>query len=216
MFASIDMTEGRRTRLKSNQFEFPSPKGEVEPLRKYSGNDELMYQRSSVPRRSPMMAVSDDYYSHLAATGRPEESIEMSMKTIEMLALIKGTSPEAVYVEEMTRQFGPHSRSEDGHTSTEGSSVHHQSTSEEFELNFDDDYLLGESYIGYTEDGNLAGSLDDELMAIERSMKKNAHLSNLHSHRFEERERGERTFEYTGYPGESEDEPEEAIFDLEL
>jgi len=209
MFASIDMTESRRPRLKSNQFEFPSPKGEVEPLRRYSGNDELMYQRSPVPRTSPMMAVSDDYYSHLACTGRPEESMEMSMKTIEMLALIKGTSPEAVYVQEMTRQFGPHSRSEDGHTSTEGSSIHHQSTSEEFELNFDDDYLLGDSYIGYTEDGNLAGSLDEELVAIEQSVKKNAHLRNRP---IEDRERGERTFQYDEY----DDEPEEEIFDLEL
>ena len=209
MFASIGMTESRRPRLKSNQFEFPSPKGEVEPFRRYSGNDELVYQRSPVHRRSPMMAVSDDYYSHLACTGRPEESMEMSMKTIEMLALIKGTSPEAVYVEEMTRQSGPHSRSEDGHTSTEGSSIHHQSTSEEFELNFDDDYLLGDSYIGYTEDGNLAGSLDEELVAIEQSMKKNAHLRN---HPIEDRERGERTFQYDEY----DDEPEEEIFDLEL
>ncbi len=200
------MTEGRRTRLKSNQFEFPCPKGEVEPLRRYSGNDELMYQRSPVPRRSPMMAVSDDYYSHLACTGRPEESMEMSMKTIEMLALIKGTSPEAVYAQEITRQFG---RSEDGHTSTEGSSIHHQSTSEEFELNFDDDYLLGDSYIGYTEDGNLVGSLDEELVAIEQSMKKNAHLRNQST---EDRDRGERTFQYDEY----DDEPEEEIFDLEL
>lgn len=192
MFASIDMTEGQRPRLKSNQFEFPSPKGEVEPLRRYSGNDELMHQRSPGPRRSPMVAVSDDYYSHLAFAGRPEESMEMNMKTLEMLALIKGTSPEAVYVQEMARQYGPPSRSEDGQTSNEGSSVHHQSTAEEFELNFDDDYLLGDSYIGYTEDGNLAGSLDEELVQIERTARRHARLPN---HQADVRDRGERTAE---------------------
>jgi len=211
MFASIDMTEGNRVRRKSNQFAFPTAKGEVEPLRRYSGGEELMLQRSSGPnsRKSPIMAVSDDYYSHIAYASRPEDSVEMSMKTIEMLALIKGTSPEQLHLQaEMVRRQA----SEDGQTSTEGSSAHHpSSSSEEFELEFDDDYLLGDSFIGYTEDGNLGDSLDEELISIERGIR-NAHIHPSHAATVDVEDEEEAADSHNS----AEDEPDDEIFDFEL
>lgn len=156
MFASIDMT-CERIRRKSNQFDFPSSKGETGATDRYQ-------QRSS-HRRSPILAVSADFYNSL--TNRPEDSVEQSMKPIEMLALIRGTTPEEASKHELALPSQRHrsflGSEDDGQTSTEGSSIFRQPTSDEFELEFDDDYLLGDSFIGFTEDGNYSS---DELPAF--------------------------------------------------
>lgn len=112
------------------------------------------YQASEAQRKSPLLAVSADYYNHALLIPTSDYSsnvsIEMSMKTIEMLAMIKGTT----YEEAFLLDSAPH-LDDEGRTSTEGSSVPPQGQ-EDFELDFEDDYLVGDTFIGYTEDSSCA------------------------------------------------------------
>lgn len=105
-------------------------------------------------RKSPVMAISADYYNYAIPipTSNKADSSEMSMKTIEMLAMIKGTTYEEAYL----LDSAPHD--DDGRTSTEGSTLPRQSQedihddlNEDFELD-EDDYLVGDTFIGYTDD----------------------------------------------------------------
>ena len=115
----MTITEGRRTRLKSNQFEYPRPKGEAENPRRGTGCLEREHQCCLTSRRTPRMAISEDNYS-----------LEMSMKTIEMLALIKGTSPEAEFIQEMAHHHENHKGSEDSQTQEAGNLCIHNDQSD--------------------------------------------------------------------------------------
>ena len=110
----MTITEGRRTRLKSNQLEYPRPKGEVGIPRRATGCSGGEHQYSLASRRAFPLAISEDNYS-----------VEMSMKTMEMLALIKGTSREAVFIKKIVHHHEKRERSEDRQTQEAGNlSIH--------------------------------------------------------------------------------------------
>lgn len=99
--------------------------------------------------------------------------------------------------------------SEDGQISTELPYHTTGSPSEEYELDFDDDYLLGDSFIGFTEDGNLGDSSDEELVAIERGIR-NVHIPHHLHHHHSPVVEDEEADSY------ADEEPEEEIFEFEL
>ena len=117
--ATMTISGSRRTRLKSNQFEYPRPKGEAENPRRGTGCLEREHQCCLASRRTPRMAVSEDNYS-----------LEMSMKTVEMRALIKGTSPEAVFIQEMAHQYNNLEDSEDSQAQEVGNLCIHNGQSD--------------------------------------------------------------------------------------
>eukprot|EP00128_Syssomonas_multiformis_P000411 Colp12_sorted_trinity150504_noHs@17695 len=157
------MCETRR-KYNSQQFDMPPPKGEVTTPSKTPVQGE---STPSSKRRSPELVLTASGNSLASqpmtacGSGTDPISFQMSMKTVEMLALIKGTTPQEAYLLTLAEQAEEEQAEKAGEPSAENSLLllrrgRHLEIEEETE-----DYLVGDNYSDCSEDDD-ACSLDGE------------------------------------------------------
>lgn len=159
------MSENRR-KYNSQQFQFPAPKGEIYTPTKLSSNgSNESIQISSSKRRSPILTMSG---SQGSIRGNSEVSIdalsfEMSMKPVEMLALIKGTTPQEAYLITLAEELDEQ-RQKPGDVSAEDSMLllrKARIAQQEADDEQDGDYLCGEGFPECSDDDDHSFSDED-------------------------------------------------------
>lgn len=156
------MCETRR-KYNSQQFDLPPPKGEVTTPSKTPNQGE---SSSSSKRRSPELVLTASGNSLASqqpitcGSGADPISFQMSMKTVEMLALIKGTTPQEAYLLNLADQLEEEQAEKAGEVLAEDSFLLHRRRAQAQEEE-EEDYLVGDNYSDCSEeDGDY--SLDGE------------------------------------------------------
>jgi len=154
------MCETRR-KYNSQQFDLPPPKGEVTTPSKTPIQGE---SSSSSKRRSPELVLTASGNSlpsqqiTTCGSGTDPISFEMSMKTVEMLALIKGTTPQEAYLLTLAQQLEEEQAEKAGELCAEDSLLLHRRRAPEEN---EEDYLVGDNYSDCSEEDGCY-SLDGE------------------------------------------------------